>query len=249
MPIVVEIIDGDIGDEIFEKIFSYFTEVDERFSTYKNNSEISKINRGEISEYDWSEDMKEVFKLSDETKKNTMGYFDIKKSDGKYDPSGLVKGWAIWNAAKILDAAGCKNFYVEAGGDIEVRGKNLGDENWSIGIRDPFDKSQKTLLNRENRKIVKVLSLSDKGIATSGSYLLGDHIYDPHDHQIKIIDVVSLTVIGPNIYEADRFATAAFAMGKEGIYFIERLNGFEGYMIDKDGIATKTSGFDKYVLI
>jgi len=62
-----------------------------------------------------------------------------------------------------------------------------------------------------------------------------------------IKDIVSLTVIGPNIYEADRFVTAAFAMGKEGIYFIEKLDGFEGYMIDSNGLATFTSGFEKYV--
>jgi thiamine biosynthesis lipoprotein len=60
-------------------------------------------------------------------------------------------------------------------------------------------------------------------------------------------DIVGLTVIGPNIYEADRFATAAFAMGREGIMFIENLAGFEGYMIDQHGQATFTSHFTRYV--
>jgi thiamine biosynthesis lipoprotein len=63
-----------------------------------------------------------------------------------------------------------------------------------------------------------------------------------------VTDVVSLTVIGPNIYEADRFATAAFAMGEEGIRFIGRLAGFEGYMIDRRGQATFTNGFTRYVI-
>ena len=58
---------------------------------------------------------------------------------------------------------------------------------------------------------------------------------------------VSVTVLGPNVYEADRFATAAFAMGSEGIHFIEGLSGFEGYLIDKSGIAALTSGFADYV--
>ena len=57
---------------------------------------------------------------------------------------------------------------------------------------------------------------------------------------------MSLTVIGPDIYEADRFATAAFAMGMEGIEFIERLSGFEGYIITNEGIATMTSGFEQF---
>ena len=84
------------------------------------------------------------------------------------------------------------------------------------------------------------------GMATSGTYIRGQHIYNPLDDK-EITEIVSLTVIGPNVYEADRFATAAFAMGKEGINFIERTAELEGYIIHKDGIATLTSGFEKYV--
>jgi thiamine biosynthesis lipoprotein len=96
-------------------------------------------------------------------------------------------------------------------------------------------------------EIVKVLSLSDCGIATSGVYIRGQHIYNPYDEGAPITDIVSLTVIGPDIYYADCFATAAFAMGKEGIDFIEHLDGFEGYMIDNHHQATFTSGFSRYV--
>ena len=95
---------------------------------------------------------------------------------------------------------------------------------------------------------MKVLAVTDKGIATSGTAIRGQHIYDPHHPDTPLQDIVSLTVIGPNVYEADRFATAAFAMGKRGIYFIERLPGFEGYMIDASARATFTSGFERYVL-
>jgi thiamine biosynthesis lipoprotein len=62
-----------------------------------------------------------------------------------------------------------------------------------------------------------------------------------------LTEVVSLTVIGPDIYEADRFATAAFAMGQAGIIFVEQLEGFEGYLINQEGQATFTSGFARYV--
>jgi FAD:protein FMN transferase len=94
---------------------------------------------------------------------------------------------------------------------------------------------------------VKVLSVTDCGVATSGTYVRGQHIYNPKQAGQLITDIVGLTVIGPDIYEADRFATAAFAMGRESIQFIERLDGFEGYMIDRDGQATFTSGFTRYV--
>ena len=102
--------------------------------------------------------------------------------------------------------------------------------------------------HNSRKEIVKVLAVTDKGIATSGTAIRGQHIYNPHNPVTPLQDIVSLTVVGPNVYEADRFATAAFAMGKRGIYFIEQLPGFEGYMIDASARATFTSGFERYVL-
>ncbi len=238
MTIKIEIADKNVNEKVFNKIFAYFDEIDRRFSTYKEDSEISKINRGELKEENWSKEMKEVFELSEKTKKETNGYFDIKKPNGKYDTSGLVKGWAIWEAANILKTNGFSNFYVDAGGDIQAFGKNEKNEPWSIGIRNPF----------RPEEIIKKIILKDKGVATSGTYVRGQHIYNPKKPNETIDDIVSLTVIGPNIYEADRFATAAFAMGEKGIYFIEQLPDFEGYMIDKNGIAKMTTGFERHTI-
>ncbi len=238
MPITIEIVDADARASSIRKVISYFHYVDEKFSTYKTTSEISKINRGEIAEADYSDDMRQVFLLSDQTREETGGYFDIRTAQKGYDPSGLVKGWAIWNAAQILKKDGCANFYVDVGGDIQVFGKNKDILPWSIGIRNPFDRSQ----------IVKTVRLGkNEGIATSGTYVRGEHIYDPLHQHAPANAIMSLTVIGKNIYEADRFATAAFAMGEQGIFFIERLKGFEGYMIDKNGIGTETSGFRRFI--
>lgn len=234
MPVVVEIVDAHVSQESLDEIFDYFVWVDDKFSTYKSKSEITLFNEGKIKQEDLSSEMKTVFELAEETKKETNGFFDI-NFNNVCDPSGIVKGWAIHNAANILRKNGYKNFYVEIGGDIEVEGKNDAGEDWLIGIRNPF--------NRE--EIVKIVHLSGKGIATSGTAIRGSHIYNPKDKK-SATDILSLTVIGPNIYEADRFATAAFAMGKTGIEFIENMLGFEGYMIDHDGIATYTSGFMKY---
>jgi len=74
------------------------------------------------------------------------------------------------------------------------------------------------------------------------------HIYNPREDNHPIDAIVSLTVIGPTIHDADRFATAAFAMGSDGIRFVEQLPGYEGYVIDKQKIATMTTGFEKYTL-
>lgn len=236
MPIIVEIADKDAARADLEAVFDYFREVDARFSTYKPNSEISRINRGELSIEEWSDAMRDIFKRADDTRVETAGYFDIHRPDGSIDPSGIVKGWAIRNAARLLEARGRLDFFVDAGGDIEARGKNGKGESWSIGIRNP--------LNRD--EIVRRVRLSDAGIATSGTYIRGDHIYNPHMPGQKPEAFLSLTVIGPDVYEADRLATAAFAMGEQGLYYIEAKPGFEAYAIDAEGMATYTSGFDRF---
>ena len=237
MPVTLEVVDSNVTGDVFESIFAYFEYVDEKFSTYKDTSEISLINRHELALDNASEDMQTIFALAEQTRLETDGYFDI-QNNGKIDPSGLVKGWAINQAAQILRQKGFKNFYVEAGGDIQLAGKNGKGKNWRVGIRNPFNMDE----------IVKVLSASECGVATSGTYVRGQHIYNPKNDGRPALDILSLTVIGPDIYEADRFATAAFVMGKEGIAFIENLEGFEGYMIDRDKQATYTSGFERYVV-
>ncbi|MCL4486700.1 MAG: FAD:protein FMN transferase [Chloroflexi bacterium] len=236
MPVTVETSDPSDSAAWIEAVFSYFEYVDAKFSPYKENSEISRINRREIPLDRASEDMRTVLALAEQTRQETNGYFDIAHG-GMLDPSGIVKGWAIYNAASILSAAGCRDYYVDAGGDIQTAGKNSRGDIWRVGIRNPFNSNE----------IVKVLSIGDRGVATSGTYVRGQHIYDPRRPDAPIVDVVSLTVIGPDIYDADRFATAAFAMGRRGIEFIERLAGFEGYQIDRDRQATLTSGFERYV--
>ena len=235
MPIEIEIVDADAKPAL-DAALAYLVAVDERFSTYKEDSEISRINRGELMPDAASEEMQEVFALAQKTKKETNGYFDIRRPDGKIDPSGIVKGWAIRNTADLIREAGYENYFVNAGGDIAMGGTNAEGSDWSVGIRNPFNSNE----------IVKVLFPRGKGVATSGSYIRGDHIYNPHAPEDKIQEIVSITVIGPDVLEADRFATAAFAMGKYGIAFIENLSGFEGYSIDAKGIATMTDGFATY---
>lgn len=235
MPVEIEIV-GEYTEEAIESAFAYLAAVDERFSTYKEGSEISRINRGELSSAAASAEMKEVFALAEKTKEETNGYFDIRRPDGSIDPSGIVKGWALRNTAARIRAAGYENYFVNAGGDIAMGGKNASGRQWSVGIRNPFNINE----------IVKVVYPRGKGIATSGSYIRGDHIYNPHTPEQELRDIVSITVIGPDVLEVDRFATAAFAMGRGGIAFIENLPGFEGYAIDAKGIATFTSGFAAY---
>ncbi len=232
MPIAVDVV-GVSDASLLDKVFSYFEGVDRRFSTYKSDSEITAINEGRIAKPDYSDEMREVLALAEATKHETDGYFDIRRADGTLDPSGIVKGWAIRNAAAIVACTGARNFFIDAGGDIQSSGKNASGEQWSVGIRSPFNETE----------IIKIVYPRGRGIATSGNYVRGQHIYDPHAAGAPPADIVSLTVIGPDVLEADRFATAAFAMGKLGIEFIEDMPDLEGYVVNRGGRATLTSGF------
>lgn len=234
MPVTLEVItDTDVSSDLTD-VFGYFRQIDEQFSPYKDTSEVSRMNAQEITPADASPEMTRVLQMCEQARNQTNGYFNA-YHNGKFDPSGIVKGWAILNAANILATKGFKNYYVDVAGDIQISG--VSDEGkWSVGIRNPF----------AHEEIVKVLKLSDVGIATSGTAVRGQHIYDPH-RPGSLDEILSITVVGPDVYEADRFATAAFAMQRQGVYFIESLPGFEAYAIDKQGVATMTSGFERYI--
>src|SRR5207253_10619412 len=113
-------------------------------------------------------EMQEIFARAEETRLETDGFFDIFRN-GVYDPSGIVKGWAIYRAAELLKQKGFENFCVEAGGDIPAEGKNSEGDTWRGGIRNPFKMDE----------IVKVVGVSGGGVATSGTSIRGQHIYNP----------------------------------------------------------------------
>jgi thiamine biosynthesis lipoprotein len=237
MPITLEIIDQAATAATREGIFSYFQTVEERFSPFKDSSEVCRLNAGQLKPADYSADLRLILELSAQTKAETNGYFDIYQN-GRCNPSGLVKGWAIYHAANLLKEQGFKNYYINAGGDIEASGLNSAGQAWRVGIANPFNPQE----------IVKIVKIDNCGIATSGTYRRGQHIYNPLAPGQPLTEIISLTVIGPNVYEADRFATAAFAMGRTGLDFIETRPGLEAYLIDSNGQATLTSGFKSYVL-
>jgi thiamine biosynthesis lipoprotein len=215
-----------------DAVFDFFTDTDRRFSTFIADSELCRLNRGEVGAP--SDEMREILALAEESRKETKGYFDIRRPDGLVDTSGIVKGWAIRGGARLLKQRGHENFAVEIGGDIQTSGTKEDGSDWRVGIRNPFAD-----------EVVKILYPRGGGVATSGSYAQGAHIYDPHGGTPE--GIVSLTVIAADILKADIAATAAFAMGREGIYFLEKQPGLEGYAIDASGNAKMTSGISRYL--
>lgn len=235
MPITIRIND-DVAKNpaIVNDIFKYFQHIDRVFNIFNPQSEISRLNRQEIRMSKVSREMSAVLHLCQQTAKESRGFFSY-KTDGKINPLGLVKGWALRAAGIRLKKAGVKNFYLEAGGDIQVQGNSKKNKSWTVGIRHPFDKTS----------IVKKIRLTNAGVATSGSYWRGHHIYNPFTKR-PVTEIVSLTVIAKNVFDADRFATAAFAMGSAGINFLNEL-ALAAYIIDARGIATWNRAFSQYV--
>ncbi len=228
----IAVVDSHASPADLDAVFAFFDDTDQRFSPFREDSELCRRNRGEAGEP--SAAMRAILALAEEKKKQTGGYFDIRRPDGLVDTSGVVKGWAIRQGARMLAARGLQNFMLEIGGDIQTSGRDEKGGDWLVGIRHPFADA-----------VVKVLYPRGHAVATSGSYHQGAHIYDPHGGVPE--GVVSLTVIGPDILEADIAATAAFAMGRDGIHFIERSAGLEAYAIDAAGRARMTSGLKRYL--
>ncbi len=92
--------------ELIAGVCEWLHEVDARFSTYKDDSEVSRLRRGEISAADFSPDLRHVLAACADLWRATDGYFDAYAA-GPLDPSGYVKGWSVEVAA--LAAAGSRN--------------------------------------------------------------------------------------------------------------------------------------------
>ncbi len=201
-----------VPDDALDRFFGQLRAADERFSPYREDSEVSRLARGEITEADASPDLRHVLAACDHLALVTDGAFDARqyRQDGRPDPSGYVKGWAIEEAAWILDSAGARNYWVNAGGDIVARGEASPGRPWRVGIRHP-DQAD---------KVAAVLAVSDRAVATSGSYERGEHIRDPRDGGAAPSGLRSVTVVGPALAFTDAYATALFVMGLDGLRWL-----------------------------
>jgi thiamine biosynthesis lipoprotein len=186
-----------VDDEVIDRFFDQLRAVDAQFSPYRADSEVSRLARGELSEADASPDLLHVLAACDHLALVTDGAFDARRHrpDGRPDPSGYVKGWAIEEAAWILDSAGARNYWVNAGGDIVARGEATPGRKWRVGIQHP---------DRRDR-VAAALAVSDRAVATTGSYERGDHILDPRGRPGATAPSAlrSVTVVGPTLAFTD----------------------------------------------
>ncbi len=213
-------------------------EVDRTFSTYDENSVVSRLGRGDIGLDDAPRDVVDVLVLCERLRAETDGAFDafaVPAPNGTtLDPSGVVKGWSVERAAAVLEAHGHTDFTINAGGDIAVRGSAGRGTPWRIGIRHP---------EARDRLAVVLAVTGPMAVATSATYERGAHIVDPR-LGTPTTAVASATVVGPDLTLADAYATAVFVMGVDGLDWLAGRPGYSGCVVTHDAELVTSPDFD-----
>jgi thiamine biosynthesis lipoprotein len=240
MAVSLDIRDSDTPSDAVADVVTWLHHVDATFSTYIDDSPISRLGRGELDLDDVTDEVRDVLRLCEQMRLDTDGAFDIFEvpapNGTTLDPSGLVKGWSIELAARILEHSGCANFCINAGGDIALRGRPAVGEPWRVGIRHP---------DQIDRLATVVAAPGPLAVATSATYERGAHIIDPRTGR-PTTELASVTVVGPDLTIADAYATAVFVMGLDGLDWISGRPDYDAYVITHDAVTTWTPGFARY---
>lgn len=205
---------------------------DELFSTWKDDSPLSRLRRGELSLSDAPPEIGEVLDACAAARTASGGWFDPWAMSGGVDPTGLVKGWATQRATDVLRRAGVRAAMVSAGGDIATVGCAPDQDEWLIGVTHPWQPTALAAL---------VALPPDGAVATSGNYERPGQLVDPRSGRVAS-DVISATVTGPDLALADALATAVAVGGSAALDEIERLEGYEAYLITAAGHQRSSAG-------
>jgi len=160
------------------------------------------------------------------------------------DFGGVAKGWAAHQAMKRLQVEGPT--LIDAAGDISVSGPRADGSPWQIGVADPFHKGEE----------IETLFLNQCGVATSGKDrrrwtrdgFFRHHIIDPFNNQPAETDLLTVTVIAPDVMQAEAAAKAAFILGsRAGMDWIESHPGFAALFILDDGQLLYSRTMEEYL--
>jgi len=212
-------------DAAVDAVWAQLRWADRVFSTYRADSVISRLGRGEITLADCPPEVAEVLALGEAAERDSGGAFAVRRG-GVLDPSGVVKGWAAERAAANLAALPGTDFCLSAGGDVICRTVDPTGPPWRIGIEDPHDPS----------RLIAVVPVHTGAVATSGTARRGAHILDARTGRPPT-GVASVTVIGPSLTAADIDATAAFALGPDAVRWL-RSRGHTALVVQTDGTTT-----------
>ncbi|MER7776281.1 FAD:protein FMN transferase [Streptomyces sp. NPDC096191] len=208
---------------------------DEVFSTYRDDSQVSRLARDEVTVDACAPEVAEVLELAAEAERVSDGWFSTRYR-GRLDPTGIVKGWAVERAARRIAAAGATGVSLNGGGDVQLLGSPGARRPWRVGVSDPLRPGGLAA-------VVSAAGAAELAVATSGSAERGAHVVDPRTGRSAVTDLLSVTVVAPRLTWADCWATAAFAMGsREGLRWLESLPGVEGLLITAGDEVRCTGG-------
>ena len=242
--------DQSAHQEAVESAFARLHDIDARFSPYIPDSEISRIGRGDLQIGDAHPEVATVLQACEALRVESEGRFSAWgfRVDGRLDPSGYVKGWAIDEAAAVLRAGGLTNFVLSVGGDLYAAGApdsgapDSGVEQagpargWGVGVVDPADAAA----------IVAPLSVRDRAVATSGLAERGAHIIDARSGAAALT-WRSLTVVHPSAARADAAATIGILMGDDALAWIDRDPDAAALGVYHDGRLAWTPRMEQYL--
>ncbi|MBV9923303.1 MAG: FAD:protein FMN transferase [Pseudonocardia sp.] len=215
------------GEAAWEAALAVLRAADRVFSTYRADSVVSRLGRGELALGGCPPEVGEVLAIGAAAERATGGAFAVCR-EGVLDPSALVKGWATERAAAAFAALPDTDFCLSAGGDITCRTVDPAAAPWRIGVEDPRDPS----------RLVAVVPLRTGAIATSGTAHRGSHIVDARTGRTPT-GLASVTVIGTSLTAVDVDATAAFALGAEGERWLAG-RGHRGVLVVRADGTTST---------
>lgn len=241
--ISIDVVDSH-DRSLIDELVAWFHQVDAEFSPFKEDSTVTRIGRGELAPTDdvVSDDMREVLQRCGELDAETGGVFDVwslpSPNGTRFNPCGYVKGWSVERAAHMLQAAGVRDYCINAGGDIALGGRDHDNRPWRVGVRHPAAANG----------LAFVLQLDGtNAVATSGSYERGAHIYDPRRGEATTT-LASATVVGPDLAEADAYATTIYVMGVDGLQWLSERPGYSGCLITSDLQLLTTDEFDRHLV-
>ena len=215
-------------DDVIARVFDELDGIEAVFSTFRPDSEISRINAGSLHVLDASREVVDVLDACTYLEAISDGAFSSRTTAGSLDPAGFVKGWAVERASRLLADSGLHQWYVSLGGDMQmgeapesVEGEPRG---WKVGIADPRDSS----------RTVSGLLIQRGAVATSGTGERGRHLIDPRTGTAADY-WASVTVVGPSLTWADAYATVACVRGKDGLAWVHRFEGYSAVGVTHDG--------------
>ena len=233
MPVSLAVRPGPTDEEVeaaWAEVVASLEWVDAVFSTYRADSWVSRLGRGEVALEDCPAEVGEVLAIGERARVESAGAFDVRRPDGTgglvLDPSGVVKGWAVERSAEALRRLDGADWCLSAGGDLVCHVEDADGEPWRIGVEDPRDPS----------RVVAHVQVRRGAVATSGTTHRGQHLVDARSG-LPPVDVASVTVVGPDLTWADVDATAAYAQGPGALTWLRTRAGRCGLVVWSDGRA------------